>query len=105
MEKAEKEGATPAPVELTDGFVLLGTPVGSEEFAKAFYATKAAEVAQNVAKLTAHIPDLQTRLRVFMMCTIQKMPHLLGSSIMHNLALDFEAQFWEEWNGPPSPAD
>ena len=37
-EKPKTKGATPAPVELTLGIVLLGTPVGSAEFANAFYA-------------------------------------------------------------------
>ena len=46
------------------------------------------------------VPNLQTRLRLFAQCTIQKVPHLLGAEVMHSLPLDFDAHNWEEWNGP-----
>jgi len=89
-------------VELTTGFRLLGTPVGSPAFALEFFNEQLAEVKANVAALNDGITDLQTRLRIFTQCTIQKLPHLLDANIMHNLQDDFfdENTHWWNWNGP-----
>ena len=90
------------PVELTAGFRLLGTPVGSPAFALEFFNEQLAEVRTNVTALNDGFTDLQTRLRIFTQCTIQKLPHLLGADIMHNLPDDFldgDTNWWN-WNGP-----
>ena len=48
------------------------------------------------------MPDLQTRLRIFLQRIIQKLPHLLGADIMHNLEDDYleDGSNWWDWNGP-----
>ena len=86
--------------ELTTGFRLLGSPVGSAEFAEKFFLERVAEVNDIVSKLHSNVPDLQTRMRLFTQCVITKTPHLLGADIMHNLPLNFEGVHWQEWNGP-----
>ena len=96
---ADPEGP-PSMVELTSGFRLLGTPVGSPEFAEEFFEEQLKEVRRNIASLHAGVPDLQTRLRMFTQCIIQKLPHLLGADIMHRLPMDFQAEGWQQWNGP-----
>ena len=90
------------PVELTDGFRLLSTPVGSQAFVGQFFNKQIAEVKKNVKALEEGVPDLQTRLRIFLQCTIQKLPHLLGDDIMHNLVEDYfeDGTDWWDWNGP-----
>ena len=89
-------------MELTTGFRLLDTPVGSPYFAFEFFNEQLEEVQANVTALNDGITDLQTRLRIFTQCTIQKLPHLLGADIMHNLPdtfLDGDTNWWN-WNGP-----
>ena len=87
-------------VELQSGYRLLGAPVGLEQFALEFFDQQLAAVRTNALALTARVTNLQTRLRLFSQCTIQKVPHLLGAEVMHLLPLDYDARHWEEWNGP-----
>mmetsp|Transcript_18973 Transcript_18973/g.34190 ORF Transcript_18973/g.34190 Transcript_18973/m.34190 type:complete len:1170 (+) Transcript_18973:5063-8572(+) len=87
-------------VELQSGYRLLGAPVGSAQFAMEFFDQQLLAVETNAAALTARVPNLQTRLRLFAQCTIQKVPHLLGAEVMHLLPMDYNAHHWEEWNGP-----
>ena len=52
--------------------------------------------------LNEDITNTQTRIRIFTQCTIQKMPHLLGSDIMYNLPevfLESNNNGWI-WYGP-----
>jgi len=56
-------------------------------------------VQANATALTSHVSNLQTRLRLFAQCTIQKVSHLLVTEAMHSLPLDFEAHHWKEWQG------
>ena len=68
-----KPGPTPnttVPVELTSGFRLLGTPVGSNAFALEFFKSKIQEVEDQLTLLHTSVPDLQTRLRIFAQCII-----------------------------------
>ena len=92
-------GDEPIMVEITTGVRLLGTPVGSAAFALEFFKKQVEVVRTSAARLHAQIPDLQTRLRMFTQCVIQKLPHLLAADVMHFLPLDYEAHHWEEWNG------
>ena len=85
--KAATPDAPPVPVELRDGFRLLGAPVGSPSFARQFCLEQAAAAFEAANKLTTSVPDLQTRLRLLAQCTIQKLPHLLGYNDMHHLRL------------------
>ena len=79
------------PVELTDGFPYLGSPIGSPEFANRFFNDRLADVNNQTQHLHANFSDHQTRLRCYHQCTSQKLPCLLGADVMHNLPLDFNA--------------
>jgi len=88
-----------SPVELKSGFRLLGTPIGSPHFSKEYYDEQLATVKSALQSHTTSITDLHTRLKLFSNCTIQKLPHLLDSDIMHNLPPDFNNECWYNWNG------
>ncbi|KAL7525956.1 hypothetical protein ACHAXR_001239, partial [Thalassiosira sp. AJA248-18] len=88
------------PVELVSGFRLLGSLVGSQDFAREFFAEKIAATTKNADALDAGFADLQTRLLIFKQCTIQQLPHLLGAEVMHFLPLNFDGADWICWNGP-----
>jgi hypothetical protein len=96
-----KEGPnkTDTPVELTNRFRLLGTPVGSQAFASDYYNEQLTSVLEGMKSLTTHITDQQTRLKLFTKCTIQKLPHLLASDTMHNLDTSEPAGNWYNYNG------
>ncbi len=99
--KENKDG-TSSPIELTTGFCLLGTPVGSSDFAQEYYDEQITTVNKALKNLNKAIPDLHTRLKLFSHCTIQKLPHLLDSDVMHNFPLitTEAAKDWYNWNGP-----
>ena len=86
--------------EVVTGFRLLGAPVGSTDFANEFFTQQVDRVIEEAHKLHQHVPDLHTRLKLFVQCTIQKLPHLLGNAIMHNLPDNYDGAHWEEWYGP-----
>ena len=91
-----------SPVELTSGFRLLGTPVGSQGFAHEFYNEQIDSVTTSLSSMMHAIRDTQTRLKLFSQCTSQKLPHLLDSDIMHNYPTDNDSNFeqWYNWVGP-----
>ena len=91
-----------SPVELTSGFRLLGTPVGSQAFAQEFYNEQIESVHSSLSSMMNAIRDTQTRLRLFSVCTSQKLPHLLDSDIMHNYPTNNSSDFeqWYNWAGP-----
>jgi hypothetical protein len=87
-------------VELTDGFRLLGTPVGSSTFANNFYDQQITTVNSTLSSLENNITDIHTRMKLFTQCILQKLPHLLDSDIMHNYPLDIDNNDnWFNWNG------
>ena len=88
------------PVELTDGFVYLRTPLGSSKFANVFFLKKVTEVGTETAHLHTSFSYQQTRLCCYSQCTSQKFPCLLGSDVMHNMPLDYNVNEWEDWYGP-----
>jgi hypothetical protein len=94
-----KDG-TLSPVELTRGFQLLGTPIGSPWFAHEFFDKQLQAIRAATHSLKNSIPDLQTQMKLFLHCTIQKLPHLLDSDIMHKLPLEYDNDNWHNWNGP-----
>ena len=103
QEKPEIPGNDPIPVELTEGFIYLGSPVGSPSFANRYFRERVAAVQSEATLLAANIPDLQSRLRIFHQCTINKLPFLLGMEVLHNLPLDdqqFDPADWVDWVGP-----
>ena len=81
-------------MELTDGFAYLGCPVGSPDFANAFFSKRLADVDSQTQHLHTNFSDHQTRLRCYDQCTSRKLPCLLGADVMHNLPLDFNAEAW-----------
>ena len=91
-----------SPVELTSGFRLLGTPVGSQAFAREYYFAQIETVSTSLSSMLNAITDTQTRLKLFAQCTSQKLPHLLDSDIMHHYPTDNESNFeqWYNWMGP-----
>ena len=88
------------PVELTDGCRLLGHPIGSAQFASDFFLKCTDNVKQCIETLSTSISDPHTKLRLFSMCLLQKIPHLLSSDIMYHLPHDEPDPPWEHWNGP-----
>ena len=96
---SKQKGATPdapdRPVELTSGFRLLGTPVGSSEYTASFFDDQLQSLRADIDSLHANIADLHTRLKLFAQCTAQRLPHLLGADIMHSLPLDYDGN-WDE---------
>ena len=93
---------TTSPVELTSGFRLLGTPVGSKNFSDQFYNEQLDTVRESMDSMMTAITDTQTRLKLFTICTSQKLPHLLDSDIMHNYPTENEDDYgrWFNWAGP-----
>ena len=91
-----------SPVELTSGFRLLGTPVGSQAFAQEFYEEQIDTVTTSLMSMMQAIRDTQTQLKLFTQCMSQKLPHLLDSDIMHNYPTDNDSDFkqWYNWTGP-----
>ena len=96
--------APPVPVELTSGCRLLGHPVGSAAFATDFFASRITAIQRDIDSLHTNICDLQTRLRLFSQCTLQKIPHLLSTDVLYHLPLDDDDPPWEEWAGPLTAA-
>lgn len=49
--------------------------------------------------LSSKITDHQTQLKLFLLCTINKLPHLLNANVMHNHMTEFDNKQWYNWNG------
>ena len=96
----EKSGNTSCGIELTERFRLLGTPVRSATFANQFFLEQLKATKQQYTQLSTNIFDLQTWLKLFNTCTLQKLPHLLRADIMHNLPIDFDSNNWPAWTSP-----
>jgi hypothetical protein len=89
-----------SPIELTDGFRLLGSPVGSKHFAQTFYDEQLQSVTSTLTSLEHSIPDIHTRLKLFTHCVLQKLPHLLDSDVMHNYPTIYTSnETWFNWTG------
>jgi hypothetical protein len=91
---------------LTDGFRLLGIPVGSPSFVIDFINKQLLTIQQQSDNIRDTIFDPQTRLRLFQSCNVQKIPHLLLTDTLHNLnttTLDTNTPF-TRYNGPLTSA-
>jgi len=88
--------APPIPAELTTGFRLLGSPVGSPTFAREFFNDN---VQTSITLLSAAITDPQTKLRLFLQCLIQKLPHLLGCDVLYHFDPNDTPPDWTDWLG------
>ena len=102
ISKASNPTDPPIPVEIVEGYRLLGAPVGSAKFAREFCFERVAAATADAHTLTSSVSNLQTRLRLFIQCTIHKLPHLLGYDVLHHLPLDYNMSGfnWEGWEGP-----
>lgn len=89
----------PIPVEITDGYRLLGIPVGSPSFARQFLIQRANDIRADIQSLHQTFPDLHTRLRLLTQCIIPRFSHLLGAEVMHSIPLSYDFMNWEEWDG------
>jgi hypothetical protein len=94
-----KEGPDNKSIPVEQGFRLLGTPVGSRDFANKYYHNQLTMVTEGMQSLLTQIDNQQTRLKLFSKCTIQKQPHLLASDTMHNLDISEPAHDWYNYNG------
>ena len=92
--------APPIPAELTSGFRLLGSPVGSPTFAREFFNDQRSDVQTKITLLSEAITNPQTKLRLFSQCLIQKLPHLLGSDVLHHFDPINPPPDWTDWDGP-----
>ena len=92
------------PVELTQGFRLLGSPIGSPDFANEFFDQQLISVQEAISLMTATITDPHTKLRLFAQCLIQKLPHLLGCDVLHHYDVNNPPPTWTDWNGPLTAA-
>jgi hypothetical protein len=90
----------PTPVELTEGFRLLGIPVGSPTFVTKFINEKLNEIQKQTNTIHSSIHDPQTRYKIFCECTLQKIPHLLLTDVLYNLDTNDSTQPFTSWNGP-----
>ena len=88
-------------VELTEGFQLLGNPVGSAKFAAEFLTKQIIEsVNLTHDLLTKNLQNNHTKIKLFTQSIINKLPHLLDANVMHNYPIHEEAgKFWHNWKG------
>jgi hypothetical protein len=85
------------PVEVTDGLRVLGAPIGSRTFCQTFI-TKALGKAQTDAnKLLTGLEDLQTTLRLYSMCTAQRITHLFAHDVYNTEISELPDHYWL-WN-------
>ena len=87
------------PAELTSDFHLLGSPVRSPTFAQEFFNDQLSDVQTKITLLSEAITDPQTKLQLFLQCLIQKLPHLLGSNILHHFDPNNPPPDWTDWDG------
>ena len=92
------------PVELTTGFRLLGSPIGSAAFAQDFFDTQLTTIQDSIALMSTTITDPHTKLRLFSQCLIQKIPHLLGCDVLYHYDPCNPPPTWTDWNGPLTSA-
>ena len=90
---------TKTRIEETNGLRLLGQPVGSLSFAKSFIDKQVTIAEENATKLLQKVPDHQTALKLFSMCTLHKTPHLLGSEVLYRFQ-ESAYERWDDWSGP-----
>ena len=88
-----------APVEVTTGLRVLGQPVGSLQFAQAFFTKAIDTVESQLNHLSCSITDKATLMKLFSTCALHKTPHLLGSEVLYSLD-EVNPTSWDAWNGP-----
>jgi hypothetical protein len=96
------------PAELTTGFRLLGSPVGSPAFTREYFNTQLLDIQTCITSMSTAITDRHTKLRLFSQCLIQKIPHLhlLGCDVLYHYDMDIPTPppGWTGWNDPLTSA-
>jgi hypothetical protein len=87
------------PKEVVDGLRILGHPVGNIDFVERFFAERIEENKAQAQKLLATVTDKHTALRLFLQCTLHKLPHLLGTEVLYRFR-ESAYDGWNDWNGP-----
>jgi hypothetical protein len=64
----------PLPAELTTGFRLLGSPVGSPAFAREYFNTQLIDIQTCITTMSNAITDRHTKLRLFSQCLTRRYP-------------------------------
>jgi len=85
------------PVEVTDGLRVLGAPVGSLSFCQSFLLKALSKAQTDATKLLSNLEDLQTTLRLYSMCTANKITHLFSHDVYNTELDDLPDQHWL-WN-------
>jgi hypothetical protein len=80
--------------------LLLGSPIGSSIFAKQYFNEQLNQVQQYISLMTTAMLDSHSRLQISSQCLIQKLPHLLGSNVLHHYNITNPPPIWTDWNGP-----
>ena len=68
-------------MEVTDGLRVLGVPVGTTTFCKAFISKAMKNAATESTKVLAGLESEQTMLQLFRQCTVHKLMHLYASDV------------------------
>ena len=74
---------TTTPYEETNGLHIISQPVGLAAFVQQFFLDHLAEKISDAAKLKNVVSNLHTHLRLFLQCTLHKIPHLLALEILY----------------------
>jgi hypothetical protein len=70
---------------------------GCKSFCQDFLKKALSHAESDATKLTTHLEDLQTTLRLFSMCTAQKITHLFAHDVYNTSMDNLPDQFWL-WN-------
>jgi hypothetical protein len=81
-------------VEVTDGLRVLGAPVSSLKFCQAFLLKALFKVQSDADKLLSNLEDLQTTLRLYSMCTANKITHLFSHDVYNTTLDELPDQHW-----------
>jgi hypothetical protein len=92
-----KVNSLTVPVEVTDGLRVLGAPIGSKAFCQNFITKALGQAQSDANKLLTNLEDLQTTLRIYSMCTAQKITHLFAHDVYNTAVNELPDQFWL-WN-------
>ena len=76
------------PVKLTTGYRLLGSPIGSLDFACEYFNAQLTNIQDCIELMSTAISDPHTKLRLFSQCIIQKLPHLPGCDVLYHYDTD-----------------
>jgi hypothetical protein len=82
------------PVEVKDGLRVLGAPIGSIDFCQKFILKALDRAKSDATKLLTNLDDLQTTLRLFSMCTANKVTHIFAHDVYNTSQSQLPDDFW-----------